>query len=79
MPRPCAGWRRADFTNAISIIALQWLALHRDRVRAAWVERPCHFTDSPTADSLAAMDIRNGFIDSDRQHAAHPAARRLGS
>jgi ADP-ribose pyrophosphatase len=24
------------FTNAISIIALQWLALHRDRVRAAW-------------------------------------------
>jgi len=25
------------FTNAISIIALQWLALHRDRVRAAWV------------------------------------------
>ena len=26
-----------DFTNAISIIALQWLALHRDRVRAAWV------------------------------------------
>ncbi|HXU58274.1 MAG TPA: ADP-ribose diphosphatase [Verrucomicrobiae bacterium] len=25
-----------DFTNAISIIALQWLALHRGRVRAAW-------------------------------------------
>ena len=25
-----------DFTNAISIIALQWLALHRDRVRSAW-------------------------------------------
>jgi len=25
-----------DFTNAISIIALQWLALHRGRVRTAW-------------------------------------------
>ena len=25
-----------DFTNAISIIGLQWLALHRGRVRTAW-------------------------------------------
>jgi len=27
---------QGEFTNAISIIALQWLALHRDRVRSAW-------------------------------------------
>jgi ADP-ribose pyrophosphatase len=30
------GLEEGRFTNAISIIALQWLALHRDRVRAAW-------------------------------------------
>jgi hypothetical protein len=23
-------------TNSVSLIAMQWLALHRDRVRAAW-------------------------------------------
>ena len=33
-----AGLARARFRNAVTLIALQWLALHHERIRRAWLE-----------------------------------------
>ena len=71
-PRPTRWLERNEVDNAVGVIALQWLALHRDEVRKRWrliamrfaLSRSVSPGASAGTESESDMNVRSGFIDS---------------